>query len=144
MQVGQLESRMVPWLGTTRQMNPQHSHSAGGLFDEFCYRKCLHAQILREIWQSHVNAGSIVLHLLFSSEWVYWPMYGLKWEYVYDSPNFLMVHAFLSQEDISWCVYILHEVILVSILSPFKNFIVTKMLQKFSSVSKLLYSKSLV
>lgn len=93
-------------------------------------------------------------------------MYGVKWEYVYDSPNFLMVHAFLSQEDISWCVYILHEVILVSILSPFKdisrcvyilhevvlvsilspfkNFIVTKMLQKFSSVSKLLYSKSLV
>lgn len=32
MQFGQLGSRAVPWLGTTRQMNPQHSHSAGGWF----------------------------------------------------------------------------------------------------------------
>lgn len=46
----------------------EHSHSADDLLDEFCYRKSLHAQILREIWQSHVNTSGIVLSLLFSSE----------------------------------------------------------------------------
>lgn len=67
-QCGHLESKAVPWLGTTRKRNPQHSHSAGGLLDEFFYRKSLHTQILREIRQSHVNAIGIVLRLLFSSE----------------------------------------------------------------------------
>lgn len=49
------------------QMNPQHSHSAGGFLDEFYYRKSLHAQILREIWQSHATASGTVLSLSVSS-----------------------------------------------------------------------------
>lgn len=40
-----------------------------------------------------------------------------------------MIHALLSQEDFSLCVLILHEVLLVSILSPFLLFLIL-LLQK--------------